>query len=202
MLTLHWLRQWHGSVRQQAISWAYADSDLSHYMPSPLWAENVICILHSLLSYIILNWSCEWRIHCIYLINSLAPGRFENAIFSLALQICIDLQFFLMPSDECHRTFTDPKSTLTQVMAWCCQATSHCLSQCWPSSLSQYGITSLQCIENVAVPICYPPTSCVQICSKLFIIKSNSLFQRKESSVRCWSDVCVWGNTCRHRPHE
>ena len=27
---------------------------------------------------------------------------------------------------------TDDKSTLVQVMAWCHQATSHCLSQCWP----------------------------------------------------------------------
>ena len=27
------------------------------------------------------------------------------------------------------------KSTLVQVMAWCRQATSHCLSQCWPRSI-------------------------------------------------------------------
>ena len=27
---------------------------------------------------------------------------------------------------------TDDKSTLVQVMAWCCQVTSHYLSQCWP----------------------------------------------------------------------
>ena len=26
-------------------------------------------------------------------------------------------------------------------MAWCCQATSHYLNQCWPSCLSPYGIT-------------------------------------------------------------
>ena len=29
--------------------------------------------------------------------------------------------------------FTDDQSTLVQVMAWCRQATSHYLSQCWPS---------------------------------------------------------------------
>ena len=28
-----------------------------------------------------------------------------------------------------------------QVMAWCRQATSHYLSQCWPSFLSPYGVT-------------------------------------------------------------
>ena len=31
---------------------------------------------------------------------------------------------------------TDDKSTLVQVMAWCRQATSHYLSQCWPRSMS------------------------------------------------------------------
>ena len=36
---------------------------------------------------------------------------------------------------------TDDKSTLVQVMAWCRQATSHYLSQCWPSSMTPYGVT-------------------------------------------------------------
>ena len=36
------------------------------------------------------------------------------------------------------------KSTLVQVMAWCRQATSHYLSQCWPRSLSPYGVTRPQ----------------------------------------------------------
>ena len=33
---------------------------------------------------------------------------------------------------------TDDKSTLVQVMAWCRQATSHYLSQCWPISLCRH----------------------------------------------------------------
>ena len=37
--------------------------------------------------------------------------------------------------------FTNNQSILVQVMAWCCQATSHYLSQCWPRSLSLYGVT-------------------------------------------------------------
>ena len=36
---------------------------------------------------------------------------------------------------------TDDKSTLVLVMAWCCQATSHYLSQCWPRSLSSYMVS-------------------------------------------------------------
>ena len=35
-------------------------------------------------------------------------------------------------------------------MAWCHQATSHYLSQCWPRSLSPYGITWPQCVKWVA----------------------------------------------------
>ena len=39
---------------------------------------------------------------------------------------------------------SDNKSTLVQVMAWCRQATSHYLSQCWLRSLSPYGVTRPQ----------------------------------------------------------
>ena len=42
---------------------------------------------------------------------------------------------------------TDDKSTLIQVMAWCHQATSHYLSQCWPRFMSPYGVTRPQWVE-------------------------------------------------------
>ena len=42
---------------------------------------------------------------------------------------------------------TDDKSTLVHVMAWWCQATSHYLSQCWPSSLSPYDVTRPQWVK-------------------------------------------------------
>ena len=45
------------------------------------------------------------------------------------------------------QNFTDEKSTLVQVMAWTCRATSHYLSQCGPSSLSQYGTTRPQWLK-------------------------------------------------------
>ena len=83
-----------------------------------------------------------------YCINSLAPGRprchFKTANFNLVLLIGIftsskDNALRWMPMD-----LTDDKSTLVQVMAWCRQATSHYLSQCWPSSMSPYGVTRSQ----------------------------------------------------------
>ena len=39
------------------------------------------------------------------------------------------------------------KSTLVQVMAWCRQASSHYLSQCWPRSMSPCGVTRPQWVK-------------------------------------------------------
>ena len=33
-------------------------------------------------------------------------------------------------------------------MAWCCQATSHCLNQCWPRSMLPYGVTWPQWVNK------------------------------------------------------
>ena len=41
----------------------------------------------------------------------------------------------------------DDRSTLVQVMAWCRQATSHFLSQCWPRSLPPYDVTRPQWVN-------------------------------------------------------
>ena len=43
-----------------------------------------------------------------------------------------------------HPNLTNQKSTLVQVMAWCRQATSHCLSQCWPRSMAPNRVTRPQ----------------------------------------------------------
>ena len=41
----------------------------------------------------------------------------------------------------------DDKSTLVQVKAWCRQATSHYLSQCWLGSLLPYGVARPQWVN-------------------------------------------------------
>ena len=82
------------------------------------------------------------------IVNSLAPGRvqrnFRKVIFQLILvtdgwSISSKIALKWMPMD-----LTDGKSTLVQVMAWCRQATSHYLSQCWPRSLSPHCFTRPQ----------------------------------------------------------
>ena len=39
-------------------------------------------------------------------------------------------------------------STSVQVMAWCRQATSHYLHQCWPTSMSPYGVIRPQWVDT------------------------------------------------------
>ena len=43
---------------------------------------------------------------------------------------------------------TDDKSTLVQVMAWCLQATSHYLNQCWLRSMMPYSIIRSQWVKQ------------------------------------------------------
>ena len=85
-------------------------------------------------------------------LNSLAPVKFEwnlrHVIFKQILVIdgwgiSSEIALIWMSLD-----FADDQSTLVQVMAWCRQATSHYLSQCWPRSLSPYGVTRPQWVKT------------------------------------------------------
>ena len=87
-------------------------------------------------------------------VNSLAPGRFEwNFKWTILKLILVtthsawDISYEITLS-WISLDFTDGKSTLVQVMAWCHQATSHYLNQCWPRSMSPYGVTRPQWVNN------------------------------------------------------
>ena len=72
---------------------------------------------------------------------------FENVIFNHVLLIGIFKSAYdnvrrWMPQD-----LTDDKPTLVQVMAWCHQATTHYLNQCWPRSPTPYGVTRPQWVK-------------------------------------------------------
>ena len=54
------------------------------------------------------------------------------------------------------------KSTLVQVMAWCRQATIHYLSQCWPRSMSPYGVTRPQWV-NISTSTLSSPTCIIHL---------------------------------------
>ena len=70
------------------------------------------------------------------------------------------------------------KSTLVEVMAWCCQATRHYLSQYWLSSMSPYGVTRPHWVndrrnydERMAnfVPIIMPAIGLAPLGAKPFV---------------------------------
>ena len=70
------------------------------------------------------------------------------------------------------RDHTDDKSTLVQVMAWCQQATSHYLNQCWPRSMSPYGDTRPQWVN-----ISHLKTFCSNVDSSRWDEDGNSMPQ-------------------------
>ena len=79
-------------------------------------------------------------------INSLVPGKFEWHFRYLIFQTISVINGWGISCELALLRWmlldlTDDKSTLVQVMAWCHQATSHYLSQCWLRSLSPYGVT-------------------------------------------------------------
>ena len=90
--------------------------------------------------------------HSIVGFNSLAPGRFKVNFRWVIFKLISVVNGWGI---SCENTFiwvsldhTYDKSTLVQVMAWCHQATSHYLSQCWPRSLSPYGVTRPQWVKS------------------------------------------------------
>ena len=118
--------------------------------------SDVVCVIHSLATGY--SWTLGTNLSEISIknsnfhFNSLAPGKFEwnfrYVIFKWILMvdgwsISCEIALILMSLD-----FTDDQSTLVQVMAWCRQATSHYLSQCWPRSLSPYGVIRPQWVKE------------------------------------------------------
>ena len=102
------------------------------------WMNNYIPLF-----YVGCNYAC--------MLNSLAPGKFEWNFRSLIFQIISMIDGWGISCELTRKWMSfdliDDKSILVQVMAWCCQATSHYLSQCWPRSLSPYGITKPQRVK-------------------------------------------------------
>ena len=91
-------------------------------------------------------------------INSLTPGRychiFKQVTFQHFVVSDIKNSFYEIVSSLMPMVWLNDQSTLVQVMAWCRQAPSHYLSQCWPRSLSPYGITRPQWVKLIGPVRC------------------------------------------------
>ena len=105
-------------------------------------------ILHIwlLCGYTVITAMSTWHCH-LSPFNSLAPERcccgHKLVIFKLISRKYILSIFNATALRWMPRVLTDDYSALIQVMAWCHQKTSHYLGQCWPRSMSPYGIMPL-----------------------------------------------------------
>ena len=109
--------------------------------------------------------------------NSLTPGKFEwnfrYVIFKRILVIdgwgiSCEIALMWMSLD-----LTDVQSPLIQVMPWCCQATSHYLSQFWPISLSPYGVTRPQWVNLFGGITRIPQKNTVNIMAGSFFLPGH-----------------------------
>ena len=91
------------------------------------------------------KWGSTW-------FNSLASVRFEHSLKLINFKLISTINILSILCEIAIRWgpkyLTGHWSTLVQVMAWCRQATSHYLRQCWPRSLSPYDITRPQWVNT------------------------------------------------------
>ena len=119
----HWLREWLGAKQVS-----------SHYL-NQWWLSSRMHASHGL------NELTHWSLGNL---NEILNKQFLSDFQWLMVEvICCEIALRGMPLD-----ITGDKSTLVQVMAWCHQATSHYLSQCWPRYLLLYGVTRPQWVEH------------------------------------------------------
>ena len=71
---------------------------------------------------------------------------FKSVIFILGIGILSSCQ---MAFRWFPQYFTDDMLALVQAMAWCHQATSHYLNQCWQGYVLPYGVTRPQWVNSV-----------------------------------------------------
>ena len=107
------------------------------------------------------NW--EMKIYDNFALNKFSPkralGRFENNFQNVFFKLISGIDTL---SNSCENVLrrmpqnpSDDKSTLVQIMAWCRQATSHYLSQCWPRPMSSNGVTRPQWVNGTRNDTCF-----------------------------------------------
>ena len=91
---------------------------------------------------------------CVIFTHILVTEKYcHHVIFTENLVTDILSISFVIPIGWTPQELIDGKSTLIQVMAWCRQATSHYLNQCWPRSVSPCGVTRPRWVNVLATKI-------------------------------------------------
>ena len=103
-----------------------------------IWTGMLRGLIHSFLKTYLVN-------ICLLLFNDLCLTHWSLGDLDLIFKMKFSMYFYRFPDDNALRWMsqylTGDRSTLIQVMAWCCQAPIHYLNQCWPRYIS--NITSL-----------------------------------------------------------
>ena len=120
----------------------------------------------------------------------------RNVILKMQFSILIYIGIFKSSYDNVLRwmpqNLTGDKSTLVQVMAWCHQATSHYLNQCWPRSLTPYGVTRPQWFKW-----CHMSIMASQITNNSAVCQQLVQTGNKEI-IHVLSSGPLWGESTKH----
>ena len=86
-------------------------------------------------------------------VNSLHPGRCGSNVRNITFKLITPGSSLGTNYEIALRwmsqNFTNKKSTLFQVMGWCCQAASHYLKQSWFRSMSPCGVARPQWVKGI-----------------------------------------------------
>ena len=115
-----WCRQ----ATSHYLSQCWRRSLSPHGVPRPQWVIGI--------------WPCYNMIYVLTILN-IVIFKIISVTDDWGIPCEITLRWMLMDP-------TDDKSILVQIKPWC-QAWSHCLSQCWPISMSTYGVTRQQWVD-------------------------------------------------------
>ena len=108
-------------------------------------------------SWAVLDFSCTgWLIYLnamLFYVNSLATERFQWNLRKIIFKLILVTDGGDISSKIVlrwiSRNLSDDKSILVQVLAWCHQASSHLLNQCWTRSRPPYGATRPQWVNDI-----------------------------------------------------
>ena len=163
----------------------------STHISSGILINNVWSMMNSLGKFDEHVCCCSQRyVHWLALgYNSLAPGGFKQNVREVIFKLISVTDgwgiFCKIALRWMSVDLTDDKSTLVQVMARWRQATSHYLGQCWPRSMSLYGVTRPQWVlthRGRVTHICF---------SHLTIIDSDNGLSPSRRQIIIWANAGI-----------
>ena len=81
-------------------------------------------------------------------------------------------------------------------MAWCRQATSHYLNQCWSRSRMPYGVTRLQCVKT---GFDEPPSEFMVIRVLSYFCWNHECHDAAHQIPQLWNTFLIWGSISTNR---